>query len=204
MRVHEATFTRSCSRPDEFPRSGWPEIAFAGRSNVGKSSLLNMLLGRHGLARVSGTPGKTQTINFFVINQAYVFVDLPGYGYARVPRSVQAAWRSLIEAYLTGRPELRAVALLLDPRHPPTELDRTMHEWLSSYDIPEIVIATKADQVPRGLRRSAKDRIIAALGLSSDQPPVFVSARTGEGRLDLWSRIDDALALRPRRTANRP
>jgi GTP-binding protein len=204
MRVLEATFSCSCSRPSEFPQSGWPEIAFAGRSNVGKSSLLNLLLGRRGMARVSGTPGKTQTVNFFVINRTYFFVDLPGYGYARVPRSVQQSWRSLIEAYLTGRPELRAVALILDPRHPPTELDCTMHEWLSSYHIPEIVIATKADQVPRGRRRAAQDQIAAALGLSDDQAPVFVSARTGEGRLDLWSRIDDALALRPRRTANRP
>jgi len=204
MRVHEATFSCSCSQPGEFPRLGWPEIAFAGRSNVGKSSLLNLLLGRPGLARVSGTPGKTQTINFFVINHAYLFVDLPGYGYARVPQSVQKSWRSLIEAYLTGRPELRAVALLLDPRHPPTDLDRTMHEWLTSYDVPEIIIATKADQVSRGLRRSAQDRIVSALGLSGDQSPVFVSARTGEGRLDLWSRIDDALALRPRRPAGRP
>jgi GTP-binding protein len=204
MRVHEATFACSCSRPSEFPRSGWPEIAFAGRSNVGKSSLLNLLLGQRGLARVSATPGKTQTINFFVINRSYLFVDLPGYGYARVPRSVQQTWRSLIEAYLTERQELRAVALILDPRHPPTELDRTMHEWLSSYQIPEIVIATKADQVPRGRRRLAQDQIAAALGLSDDQAPVFVSARTGEGRIELWSRIDDALALRRRRTAARP
>ncbi|MEW6683896.1 MAG: ribosome biogenesis GTP-binding protein YihA/YsxC [Nitrospirota bacterium] len=204
MRVYEATFACSCSRPSEFPRSEWPEIAFAGRSNVGKSSLLNLVLGRRGLAKVSGTPGKTQTINFFLVNRAYFFVDLPGYGYARVPRSVQRNWRSLIEAYLTGRPELRAVALLVDPRLPPTELDRTMHEWLSSYHIPEIVIATKADQVPRGRRRSAQDHIAAALSLSHDQAPVFVSARTGEGRLDLWSRIDDALALRPRRPVGRP
>jgi GTP-binding protein len=204
MRVHEATFACSCSRPSEFPRSGWPEIAFAGRSNVGKSSLLNLLLGQRGLARVSATPGKTQTINFFVINRSYLFVDLPGYGYARVPRSVQQTWRSLIEAYLTERQELRAVALILDPRHPPTELDRTMHEWLSSYQIPEIVIATKADQVPRGRRRLAQAQIAAALGLSDDQAPVFVSARTGEGRIELWSRIDDALALRRRRTAARP
>jgi GTP-binding protein len=171
---------------------------------VGKSSLLNLLLGQRGLARVSATPGKTQTINFFVINRSYLFVDLPGYGYARVPRSVQQTWRSLIEAYLTERQELRAVALILDPRHPPTELDRTMHEWLSSYQIPEIVIATKADQVPRGRRRLAQDQIAAALGLSDDQAPVFVSARTGEGRIELWSRIDDALALRRRRTAARP
>jgi GTP-binding protein len=203
MHVHDATFVGSYSRPGEFPSSGWPEIAFAGRSNVGKSSLLNALLGRRGLAHVSSTPGKTQTINFFAINQRWFFVDLPGYGYAKVPRPVQQRWRSLIEAYLTGRPSLRAVVLLLDPRRPPTELDRTMHAWLRAYDVPEIVVATKADQVPRGRRRAACDHIVAALGEAPDQTPVFVSSRTGEGRDDLWSRIDDALGSRAGRVVRR-
>lgn len=198
MPAHSAVFARSCSRPGDFPASGWPEIAFVGRSNVGKSSLLNLLLGRRGLARVSGTPGKTQTINFVVVDQKYYFVDLPGYGYARVPRAVQQAWRPLIDAYLAGRPELRAVVLILDPRHPPSELDHTMHEWLRAYDILEIVVATKADQVPRGRRRSMHDQIAAAFNLSPDQAPTFVSAHTGEGRDDLWSRIDKALARRSR------
>lgn|SRR5574341_37314 len=201
MHIHDATFVSSCSRPGEFPSSGWPEIAFAGRSNVGKSSLLNALLGRRGLAHVSSTPGKTQTINFFAINQRCFFVDLPGYGYAKVPRPVQQRWRSLIEAYLAGRPALRAVVLLLDPRRPPTELDRTMHAWLRAYDVPEIVVATKADQVPRGRRRAAYDHIVAALGEAPDQPPVFVSSRTGEGRDDLWSRIDHALEFDPKHVA---
>lgn len=200
MHVQEAVFSRSCSQPADFPAPGWPEIAFVGRSNVGKSSLLNLLLGRRGLARVSATPGKTQTINFIVVNRAYSFVDLPGYGYAKVPRAVQQSWRSLIDAYLLDRHALRAVVLILDPRHPPTDLDCTMLEWLRSYEIATILAATKADQVPRGRRRQAQATIASVLGLEADQAPVFVSARTGEGRGELWSRIDDALARRPRRS----
>lgn len=199
MPAHDAVFVRSCSRPADFPASGWPEIAFVGRSNVGKSSLLNLLLGRRGLARVSGTPGKTQTINFIVVDRRYYFVDLPGYGYARVPRAVQQAWRPLIDAYLAGRPALCAVVLILDPRHPPSDLDHTMHEWLRAYDIPEIVVATKADQAPRGRRRAMHDQIVTALDLSPDRAPIFVSARTGEGRGELWSRIDEASSQRSRR-----
>jgi GTP-binding protein len=197
MHIHDAAFVRACSRPADFPAPGWPEIAFVGRSNVGKSSLINLLLGRRGLARVSATPGKTQTINFIAINRAYYFVDLPGYGYAKVPGAVQQRWRSLIDAYFRDRSTLRSVVLILDPRRPPTDLDRTMNDWLDAYDIPAIVAATKADHVPRGRRRAAHDQIAAALALTPDRAPVFLSARTGEGRGELWARIDDALMARP-------
>ncbi|HET8760637.1 MAG TPA: ribosome biogenesis GTP-binding protein YihA/YsxC, partial [Nitrospiria bacterium] len=121
MPIHEAHFVRACAHPGEFPKSGWPEVAFVGRSNVGKSSLLNALIGRKQLAKVSATPGKTQTINFFAVDDAYYFVDLPGYGYAKVPQPVQRAWRALIEAYLARRATLCAVVLLVDARHPPTD-----------------------------------------------------------------------------------
>jgi GTP-binding protein len=204
MPIHDATFVRACAHPGEFPKTGWPEIAFVGRSNVGKSSLLNVLLGRKGLAKVSATPGKTQTINFFAVDQSYFFVDLPGYGYAKVPRAVQQAWRSLIEAYLADRDTLRAVVLLLDARHPPSELDLTMHRWLEAYGVPEIVVATKADQVPRGRRRAADDHIVAALGLGEGQSPLFVSAQTGEGRLALRSRINAAVSSGRKRSLHRP
>jgi GTP-binding protein len=194
MLVREAEFIRACVHPKDFPRTGRPEIAFVGRSNVGKSSLLNALLGRKGLAKVSATPGKTQTINFFVLNKAVFFVDLPGYGYAKVPQAIQRSWRAFIEAYLSQRDTLRAVVLLIDARHPPTALDATMHHWLASYGVPAIVVATKADKVPRGRRREAQERIAATLGLSERESLVFVSSQTGEGRPALWTRIDEAVA----------
>ncbi len=194
MVVHDAEFIRACVHPKDFPGTRWPEIAFVGRSNVGKSSLLNALLGRKGLAKVSATPGKTQTINFFAVNKSVFFVDLPGYGYAKVPQAVQRSWRSFIEAYLSQRETLRAVVLLVDSRHPPTELDATMHRWLASYGVPGIVVATKADQVPRGRRRATQERIAATLGLAERESVVFVSSQTGEGRPSLWARIDEAVA----------
>ncbi|MFZ5876691.1 MAG: ribosome biogenesis GTP-binding protein YihA/YsxC [Nitrospirota bacterium] len=198
MLVRDAEFIRACVHPKDFPRTGWPEIAFVGRSNVGKSSLLNALLGRKRLAKISATPGKTQTVNFFAVNKSVFFVDLPGYGYAKVPQAVQRAWRSFIEAYLSERDTLRAVVLLVDARHPPTELDAAMHHWLASYRVPEIVVATKADQVPRGRRRDAQERIAATLGLAERESVVFVSSQTGEGRPSLWARIDEAVADRRR------
>jgi GTP-binding protein len=199
MVVRDAEFIRSCVHPKDFPRTRWPEIAFVGRSNVGKSSLLNALLARKGLAKVSATPGKTQTINFFALNKAVFFVDLPGYGYAKVPQAIQRSWRAFIEAYLSERDTLRAVVLLIDARHPPTELDATMHQWLASYGVPAIVVATKADQVPRGRRREAQERIATTLGLAERESVVFVSSQTGEGRPALWTRIDEAVAGSRRR-----
>ncbi len=194
MVVRDAEFIRSCVHPKDFPRTRWPEIAFVGRSNVGKSSLLNALLGHKRLAKVSATPGKTQTINFFAVNKRSFFVDLPGYGYAKVPQEIQRSWRSFIEAYLSQRETLRAVVLLVDARHPPTDLDATMHRWLASYGVPAIVVATKADQVPRGRRRATQEQVAATLGLADCESVVFVSSQTGEGRPSLWTRIDQAVA----------
>ncbi|MFZ5863072.1 MAG: ribosome biogenesis GTP-binding protein YihA/YsxC [Nitrospirota bacterium] len=198
MAVRDAEFVRACVHPKDFPGTGWPEVAFVGRSNVGKSSLLNALLGRKRLAKVSATPGKTQTINFFAVNKTAFFVDLPGYGYAKVPQAVQRSWRSFIEAYVSQRDTLRAVVLLVDARHPPTDLDAVMHRWLASYGVPEIVVATKADQVPRGHRRAAQERIAAAFGLADRDAVVFVSSQTGEGRPALWTLIDRAVGGRAR------
>jgi GTP-binding protein len=190
MVVNEALFVTSCSHPRDFPAVTFPEIAFVGRSNVGKSSLMNLLLGRRHLVKVSRTPGKTQTINFFSVNARLYFVDLPGYGYARVPRSVQSGWKHLIEAYLTERPTLRAAVFLLDPRRPPTPLDAQLHDWLRSFRVAVVHVATKADQISQSQRLPAQRAIEETLGLATDEVPCFVSAKTGEGKRELWRRLD--------------
>jgi GTP-binding protein len=130
MKITSATFVKSATSPEHYPRDGRPEIAFMGRSNVGKSSLINSMLGARGLARTSSTPGRTQLINFFLINDAFYFVDLPGYGYARVPRDVKKHWGPMVEKYLATRPELVLSIVITDSRHEPTELDLLMKEWL--------------------------------------------------------------------------
>jgi GTP-binding protein len=191
--VQEAVFLRACVQPAGFPTTGFPEVAFVGRSNVGKSSLMNLLLGRKDLVKVSRTPGKTQTINFFEVNARWYFVDLPGYGFARVPLTVQVGWKNLIEAYLTQRTALRGVVLLLDPRRPPTELDCQMGDWLDAIGIPVIYVATKSDQVSRAQRLPSQRAIVETLGLTADEAPCFVSAKTGEGKAELWKRLDRLL-----------
>lgn len=193
MVVNDAVFVKSCVRTHDFPKNGWPEMAFVGRSNVGKSSLMNLLLGRRHLVKTSSTPGKTQTINFFAVNQAYYFVDLPGYGYARVPHSIQAGWKGMIESYLVDRPALCGVVLVLDPRRPPTPLDEQMWVWLRTLSHAIIPIATKSDQVPQGKRREAQHLIACALDLPSPDAVVFASAKTGEGKRAVWQSVDRLL-----------
>lgn len=194
MVINDAVFVKSCVCAPDFPKNGWPEMAFVGRSNVGKSSVMNLLLGRKHLVKTSSTPGKTQTINFFAVNQACYFVDLPGYGYARVPHSVQAGWKGMIESYLIDRPTLCGVVLVLDPRHPPTPLDEQMWVWLRSLSRAVIPIATKSDQVPQGKRCDARHRIAAALDLPSPETVIFVSAKTGEGKHAVWHAVDRLFA----------
>lgn len=145
MKVTSAKFAKSATSPEHYPRDGRPEIAFIGRSNVGKSSLINSLLGVRGLARTSSTPGRTQLINFFLINDAFYFVDLPGYGYARVPRDVKKHWGPMVEKYLATRPNLMLSIVITDSRHEPTELDLLMKEWLEASEKPFIIVATKVE-----------------------------------------------------------
>jgi GTP-binding protein len=152
-----AEFLQSAGRrpvPDE----GRPEVAFAGRSNVGKSSLITRLLGRRALARTISTPGRTRTINFYAVNDLFLFVDLPGYGYAKVSRAVQEEWWAVVEAYLTDRIPLRGVVHLTDARRPPTEQDRELQEFLAAVRVPCVHVLTKGDKVPRGLHRCAARR----------------------------------------------
>jgi GTP-binding protein len=175
------------------PEATLPEIAFAGRSNVGKSSLLNRLVHRKKFARVSNTPGRTREVNFFKVNDAFVLVDLPGYGYARISKERRAEWKPLIESYLKASPQLRGIVQLLDARHDPTNDDRQMLDFLSQLGVPTIIVLTKIDKLSS---RERADRITAIsneLGLDSDQIVPF-SAVTGEGRGELAEAIDALLS----------
>ncbi len=200
MRIQTAAFVTSAGRTDQFPGGGRPEVAFAGRSNVGKSSLINRLLGRRALARTSSTPGRTRTINFYAVNDAFLFVDLPGYGYAKVSRSVQEGWWALVESYLADRVPLRGVVHLTDARHPPTEQDRELQAFLAAVGVPCVHVLTKGDKLPRGLRGAARRAAREALGPVAPEAIVF-SAETGEGAADLWRAIEAMLAAPLRRRA---
>ena len=181
------------------PESDLPEIAFSGRSNVGKSSLLNTLVRRKSLARVSGTPGKTREINFFRINDAFHLVDLPGYGYARVSKAARNAWRPLIEGYLRSSEQLRGVVQLIDARHPPSDDDLRMMDFLASMAVPTIVVATKIDKLSRTERSERLAALGPQLGIEEDQLIPF-SSRTGEGRDDLAQAVVSLLEQPPWRT----
>ncbi|MEE8242134.1 MAG: ribosome biogenesis GTP-binding protein YihA/YsxC [candidate division NC10 bacterium] len=190
MKVTSTEFVGSATGPRDFPRDRGPEIAFAGRSNVGKSSLLNRLLGRRKLARVSKTPGRTQTINFFRINGgAFYFVDLPGYGYAKVSERMRRSWAGMVEGYLRDRQMLRAVVMIVDARHPPTPLDQELRAWLDATRIPHLAVLTKVDKVSRGGRRRSREIAAAALKMRDPEQVLFFSAVTGEGERELWQHL---------------
>lgn len=201
MKILSSTFAASAYKPEEEPRLPGPIVAFLGRSNVGKSSMINRLLGVKDLARTSSTPGRTQSVNFYRINDAYWFVDLPGYGYARVPEAVRKTWGPRIESFLERHRSRIAVALVLvDLRHGATELDLIMSDWLEARGIPYVVAATKADKLSGNERtRAAAElrRALAAEGKAAE--PVAVSSKTGAGLGEIWTRLDAALGARPGR-----
>jgi len=195
MKIQSAEFVLSAREPSHYPPATFPEIAFAGRSNVGKSSLVNALLNRKGLARTSNTPGRTQEINFFSVNNSLYFIDLPGYGYAKVPEKIRKNWAPMIETYLGGRRTLRLVVLILDVRRDPSEEDRQLIGWLQHYRHPFLIVLTKSDKLSRnelGRRRIIFD---GDLCLSSAVPMIAFSAKTGEGRDLLWREIRKAAIL---------
>jgi GTP-binding protein len=175
------------------PEPVLPEVAFAGRSNVGKSSLLNRLIHRKKFARVSNTPGRTREVNFFKVNGVFVLVDLPGYGYARISKEKRAEWKPLIESYLRGSPQLRGIVQLLDARHDPTGDDRQMLDFLSELGVPTLIVLTKIDKLRPAERKKQLADISAALGLDDDQVIPF-SAVTGEGRDELADAMQQLLA----------
>ena len=175
------------------PESTLPEIAFAGRSNVGKSSLLNRLIHRKKFARVSNTPGRTREVNFFRVNDAFILVDLPGYGYARVSKERRAEWRPLIEGFIRRSAQLRGIVLLLDARHDPTKDDRQMLDFLSEIGVPTIVVLTKVDKLTTKQRATQTAAIARDLALDAEQVIPF-SAVTSEGRNDLAEAVEQLLA----------
>lgn len=189
MKITSAEFMRSAVTAAQYPNRLLPEVAFAGRSNVGKSSLINTLLHRRSLAKTSGTPGKTQAINFFMVNERFMLVDLPGYGYAKVPRRVQAGWRSMVETYLQERQFLRAIVHIVDIRHPPTELDQQLREWLLHEGVAVVTVATKSDKLKRGQRAVHAQTVRRTLGMPDEEPLLLFSAQTREGRQQLWNRL---------------
>ena len=177
----------------ECPPGPLAEIAVSGRSNVGKSSLLNSLLGRKSIAMVSGTPGKTQRLNYFLVNDRFHIVDLPGYGYARAPDAVREKWRAMMQEYLRTRRQMVAVIQLVDSRHLPSREDRDMVQWLRDEDMPFCLVATKMDKLRQSERQPALRKIAGALELPGTQPFVPYSSNTGEGRPALLAWIGLAL-----------
>lgn len=181
----------------QYPEENLPEIAFAGRSNVGKSSLINLLLNRKNLARVSGSPGKTRTINFYQINDQFRLVDLPGYGYAKVSKSVTENWGEMIEGYLASRKKLLKVILLVDIRHTPTDQDVQMYQWLVHYGFDGIVVATKSDKVSRNQMLSLKQEIRKTLGMKREDLILPVSTLKRSGYDHLMEELDRLLKVEP-------
>jgi GTP-binding protein len=196
MKVTDAVFVKSATDPRKYPQYGYPEVAFAGRSNVGKSSLINCLVRQKSLAKTSSSPGKTRLLNFFLVNSALSLVDLPGYGFAKVPLKVREHWGSMVETYLKRRKELRLVVLLLDARRTPTEQDLQLLEWLRHYQIPSIIVVTKIDKVSRSKRQKRIREIQTGLRGYKGRLVTF-SATTREGKGRLWEEIIQACQANP-------
>jgi GTP-binding protein len=192
--IHTVEYAGTVALPTQAPPGQLPEIAFSGRSNVGKSSLINVLLRRtrNKIAHVSATPGKTQALNFYRVNDLFFLVDLPGFGYARVPGASKAEWQGLIEGYLSRSPQLRGVVHLVDVRHAPSDLDRNMLEYLSRLGAPTIVVATKMDKLKQSERELHLARVREDLAIEEDQLVPF-SSHTGEGREELLTALESLL-----------
>ena len=194
MKITSANFIAAATLPTSFPKDRRPEIAFMGRSNVGKSSLLNSLLGVKGLARTSSTPGRTQSINFFLINEGFFFVDLPGYGYAKTSKETRQAWGKLIEKYLAQREQLVLSILIVDARHEPSPLDLQMKSWLQHYRLPYLVVSTKIDKLSPSERQKSRREAQKALDTEMIIP---YSSVTKEGAGKVWEAIRAAIAVKP-------
>lgn len=194
MKITSAEFVKSAVWPPQYPPGIMPEVAFVGRSNVGKSSLMNTLVGRKKLAKTSNTPGRTQLINFFTVNEKISFVDLPGYGFAKVAQSVKKDWGDMIESYLRERQNLAMVIFILDIRRDPNADDLSLRDWLESYRIPYISILTKADKLSNNQAIGRQRLIEKALGVSAQKKPILFSAKTQKGKEELWQFLENHLS----------
>ena len=190
MKITSAEFVKSAFTEQDWLRDNKPELAFLGRSNVGKSSFINSLLGVRGLARTSRTPGRTQSLNYFLINARFYFVDFPGYGFARVPKSIRATWGEMASSYLAKRIELVLSIQIVDSRHEPTTLDLQFNEWLQHFAGPQLIVATKSDKLSNNELRKNVERIKHAF--KADQVLTY-SAVTGRGREEVWRSIEQAI-----------
>lgn len=191
MVIKQVNLETVCGITSKIPDNQLPEIAFAGKSNVGKSSLINALMNRKSLARTSSQPGKTQTINFYNINDVMYLVDLPGYGYAKVSESERAKWGRMIENYLHTSKQLQAVFLLIDIRHTPGANDKTMYDWIVYQGYQPIIIATKLDKLKRSQVQKALKEVRAGLGLKAGDVVIPFSAETKQGRDEIWALMDE-------------
>ena len=189
MIISSAQFVKSAVTTSQYPPADLPEIAFTGRSNVGKSSLINALVNRKHLVKTSSTPGRTQLINFFIINEAFSFVDLPGFGYAKVPAAVRKSWGPMIETYLSTRETLRGVVFIMDIRRIPGMQELNFIEWLRYYTIPGILVLTKSDKLSKNKQITQRRAIADALGVPIEEPILF-SAKSRMGKDDLWDAIE--------------
>lgn len=189
MKITKAEIIISAVSKKQYPEGDLSEIAMAGRSNVGKSSFINTLLNRKNLARTSSKPGKTQTLNFYLINDSFRFVDVPGYGYAKVSKKEREAWGVMMEEYFAERDNLQAAALIVDIRHDPTEDDKIMYNFLKHYNLPVIVIATKLDKIPKNKRDHHARKMKKLLEMDEDDVLIPFSSETGEGKETAWRAI---------------
>jgi GTP-binding protein len=192
MKITSAEFIKSATKPSEYPEGNFLEIAMAGKSNVGKSSLINTLLNRKNLAKTSSSPGRTQTINFFRVNGTISLVDLPGYGYARVPLSLRETWKAMVESYLQTRREIRLVVLILDARRGVTPDDLALLDWLDYHGIACTIVLTKADKLSQ-IERARQKKALGQIPLLVGKTFLFFSAVTGEGKKEVWNLIHDHL-----------
>ncbi|MDN3449151.1 ribosome biogenesis GTP-binding protein YihA/YsxC [Planococcus sp. APC 3906] len=190
MIVHNVELVISAVRPDQYPEDGLPEFALAGRSNVGKSSFINKMIGRKSMARISSKPGKTQTLNFYKIEEQLFYVDVPGYGYAKVSKTEREAWGKMIERYITDREQLKAVIQIVDLRHAPSRDDVAMYDFMKHYGIPCIIIATKADKIPKGKWDKHKKIVRETLDMDKRDPLIVFSSETGLGKDAAWQEIE--------------